>query len=119
MWPERLFHFRLALALGYSHPDHLMRELTIEQYEEWKAYYMIEPFGNEADYYRTGILAAATLNPHLKRGRKPFKPTDFMPDIDKLRFKMMNGKQKASHHLDQIMKVFGALGLKKRKRKDA
>jgi hypothetical protein len=118
MWPERLFQFRLALALGYAHPDILMRQLSVDEYDEWKAYYMIEPFGEEAAYFRNGQLACAIINPQLKKGRTPFKPSDFMPQIEKLKRKLMEPVQVAKIHLDQIMQVFGPLGLKK-KRKDA
>jgi len=29
--------------------------------------------------YRTGLLAAAALNPHLGKGKAPLKPEDFFP----------------------------------------
>lgn len=46
--------FRLATALGYPHPDLLLRELTARQLAELRAYYQFEPFGG----MRTDIALA-------------------------------------------------------------
>lgn len=43
--PERLFAFRLSLALGCPHPDELLERLTLEQFYEWQRYFNLEPFG--------------------------------------------------------------------------
>ena len=42
---RRRFYFRLALALGYPHPDHLLKELNSRQIGEWSAFGMMEPIG--------------------------------------------------------------------------
>lgn len=69
------------MALGYSHPDHLLRELSSWQVTEWLAYYGLEPFGEERSDLRAGIVAAtvANANRDAKRRAKPFEPGEFMP----------------------------------------
>jgi len=46
------------------------------------AYADLEPFGEEAAYWRAGMLAAtmANLERNPKKRPKPFEPADFMPD---------------------------------------
>lgn len=73
----------MALALGYPHPDHLLRELTSKQLTEWMAYSLLEPFGPKRDDERAGVLASVTIQPHLKKGKK-IKPEDFFPDRTKI-----------------------------------
>jgi len=63
------------------HPDYLMGLLTPRQLIEWRAFATLEPFGEEADYWRAGLIAAATLNPHRTRGRKVLTPEDMMPNL--------------------------------------
>ena len=67
------------MALGYSHPDALLAELSSRQIGEWLAYFQLEPFGEERADLRAGIIAAANANLWVK-GRK-LRPADFMPKI--------------------------------------
>lgn len=59
-----------------------MRELSsrMDAHElgEWMAYYEFDPFGNERADLHAGIVAAATIAPHAKRGHRP-KPADYIP----------------------------------------
>lgn len=74
-----MFAFRLALALGEPHPDHLYAKLTSRQVTEWQAYYSLEPFGEDMAWLRNAIIATLLVNTHRgKRGRAA-KPEDFMP----------------------------------------
>lgn len=74
----------MALALGYAHPDHLLRELTSWQITEWLAYYQIEPWGEERGDLRAGIVASVTANANRdpKHRKRPYTPQDFMPTWD-------------------------------------
>jgi len=47
---------------------------------EWEVIYAIDPWGEWRADLRMGILAAAVVSPHLKKGTK-MKPADFMPDF--------------------------------------
>jgi hypothetical protein len=69
------------LALGIPHPDYLLECLTSKQLSDWEVFYAIEPFGEEADYYRTGLLCANLINIKLKKDAKHLTPHDFMPSL--------------------------------------
>lgn len=73
------------MALGYAHPDHLLRELTSWQISEWLAYYQIEPFGEERADLRAGIVASVTANANRDADKRPepYSPADFMPRFDR------------------------------------
>jgi len=43
------------------------------------AYYRVEPFGEMPAHWRTGMVAATIANVNRGRGRRAFKPQDFMP----------------------------------------
>ena len=50
---------------------------------EWKAYYSLEPFGEERADLRMGILASliANVNRDTKKRQDPFVPADFIPKL--------------------------------------
>lgn len=45
------------------------------------AFERLEPFGSLHAEYMAGSICAASLNPHLKEGRKPLSAADFMPAL--------------------------------------
>lgn len=51
-----------------------MKHTPSEVLEGWKAYYGVEPFGD--DWWQAGVIASATANPHIK---KSLAPADFIP----------------------------------------
>jgi hypothetical protein len=68
---ERRFAFRLCLALGVLHPDHLLPSLSGLQFVEWMKYAAIEPFGPKADDIRLGGIQAALYNIHRDPAKHP------------------------------------------------
>lgn len=54
--------------------DGLAERIPYALLQEWRAYHLIEPFGD--DWQQTGTIAAAAMNPHTK---KSLKPDDFIP----------------------------------------
>jgi len=56
-----LFLFRLSLALGRT-VNELEQTLGSGELTEWKAYYSIEPFGQERDNWNTAMVAATVAN---------------------------------------------------------
>lgn len=50
---------------------------------EWMAYYQLEPFGTDVDMLGHAITAATVANVNRPKGKKAFKPDDFMPDFEK------------------------------------
>lgn len=57
-----MLQFRLAIALGYPHPDHLLAQLTSHQYSELLAFHSIEPIGEEREDLRNAMAIAAMVN---------------------------------------------------------
>lgn len=47
----------------------------------WIAFYGLEPWGAEVEFYRTGIVASMIGNTAggRRKGAPPLKPADFMP----------------------------------------
>jgi hypothetical protein len=74
-----VFAFRLALALGYTHPDVMLQHLTSRQFNEWQAFYQIDPFGEARGDLRTGILASVISNRMRGKHETALQPVDFMP----------------------------------------
>ena len=68
------------MAFGCSVRE-CQRRVTASEFNEWIAYYRLEPFGEERADIRMGIMAALTANCHRSRG-KAFVPGDFVPEFD-------------------------------------
>jgi hypothetical protein len=73
--------FRLALQLGYAHPDHLTAQLTARQLNEWKAFASLEPIGEYRQELRHGQMMHLLHSAHFKADRE-IKPVDFMNFFD-------------------------------------
>lgn len=56
----------------------LNASLTYNEFRAWEAFYNLEPWGPARDNMHAGIIAAAVLNPHRKRGQRPATYADFM-----------------------------------------
>ena len=61
----------------------LQRRMTMEQFVDWQAYALLEPFGGDMDFLRTGIIASTIANSTRGKNTKPYKASDFMPDFKK------------------------------------
>ncbi len=59
----------------------LLESISAKELSEWQAYYNLEPFGSPIDDFRAGTVCSATVNLHLKKGKKPFGPADFFPNL--------------------------------------
>lgn len=59
----------------------LEESVTDAQLRDWMTFFAMEPWGFEADWYRTGTIAAMVGNaaPGRRSGSKPFSPSDFVP----------------------------------------
>lgn len=55
------------------------RDVDSREFAYWKAWYRIEPFGEERADYRSAIIACTIANAHRQKGRSAFKIDDFMP----------------------------------------
>lgn len=75
---RRRFALRLALQLGYANVDAMMREMTAQQFDEWIAYYQLEPFGILAEDALSAHWKAIYVNAHRKKGKQAMKVDKFL-----------------------------------------
>lgn len=68
---------RLALGLGMTISELRLR-MTSRELTDWRAYYHLEPFGEERADLRSGIVASTIANVNRGKDVKPFSPADFM-----------------------------------------
>jgi len=76
----------------------LMERMSAREFDDWRLYAVLEPFGEERADLRMGILASviANANSDPKKRTKPFDPKDFMPDFAAEPEKPMTPKQLAT-----------------------
>lgn len=77
--------WRIAIGLGYRHPDFLIVGMTALQVVELLTFYRLEPFGESREELRHGAVMSMTanLNRDSKQKSEPFKPVDFMHYVQK------------------------------------
>ena len=56
----------------------MLREMTAEQFDEWIAYYQLEPFGILAEDAEWANWKAIYVNAHRKKGKRAIKPEKFL-----------------------------------------
>lgn len=57
----------------------MLSRMDSRELAEWAAYYSIEPFGEERDDLRAGIVASVIANVNRGKSSKVYEPQDFMP----------------------------------------
>jgi len=55
-----------------------MRRMGARLFAEWKAFYALDPFGEERADLRMGVIAAILSNIYRRKGRRRKTPADFM-----------------------------------------
>lgn len=75
---RRRFALRLALSLGWPNVDAMLREMTAEQFDEWMAYYQLEPFGILAEDAIAAHWKAIYCNSNRKKGKRAMKTEKFL-----------------------------------------
>jgi len=60
----------------------MLSEITSRQFAEWLAYSRIEPWGEERDDLRMGIVASTIANVNRSKNQKLFTPDQFMPQFE-------------------------------------
>lgn len=56
----------------------MLREMTAKQFDEWLAYYQLEPFGILADDAIAAHWKAIYANAHRKKGKQAIKVEKFL-----------------------------------------
>ena len=59
-----------------------MTRCNSREFAEWRAFFELEPWGEERADLRAGIIASTIANVNRSKG-KAFSPGDFMPEFDK------------------------------------
>ena len=67
----------MSITLGIPVGE-LRDRVTSAEFQEYRAYYSTEPFGDLRADFRTGILAAIVQNLFLGKTDKPSEPIDFV-----------------------------------------
>ena len=70
------------MRLGRHDVDAMLSEMTSAQFAEWMAYSRAEPWGEERDDLRMGVLASMIANMFRDKNKKPAKPSDFILDFE-------------------------------------
>jgi hypothetical protein len=60
----------------------MLSEISSRDFAEWMAYSRLEPWGEERDDLRMGIVASTIANVNRSKNQKPYKPSDFIPDFE-------------------------------------
>jgi hypothetical protein len=62
----------------------LLARVSSRELSEWRAYFMLEPFGEERADMRAAIVASTVANTARdpKRRRRPFQASEFMPRFE-------------------------------------
>ena len=69
----------MCLKIGVPHPDYLDQYLTASQWEEWRAFAQIRPFGEQREELRHGQRMAQYANYHpYKDQKEPARAIDYM-----------------------------------------
>lgn len=61
----------------------MLRRMSSRELTEWMAYSQVEPFGQEADWLGSAIVASTVANVNREKGQKAYEPGDFMPVFEK------------------------------------
>lgn len=61
----------------------LLGELSSAELTEWMAYEQLEPFGETRADLRAGIVASTVANHGMAELKRPARPSDYMPFMEK------------------------------------
>ncbi len=80
----------------------MLSEISSRDFAGWMAYSRLEPWGEERDDLRMGIIASTIANANRPKNKKAYRPQDFMPDFE------METEEQAQARL--MARAFSALG---------
>jgi len=80
----------------------MLAEISSRDFAGWMAYSRLEPWGEERDDLRMGIIASTIANANRPKNRKAYTPADFMPDFE------IETEEQAQARL--MARAFSALG---------
>lgn len=84
--------------------------MTAQEFQSWKAFYLVEPFGNTREDHRFGVVAATIANVFKKKSTNRVKPADFFPDYKPRR----QDWQEQLQVVEMLNAAFGGRDLRKK-----
>ena len=72
--------FRLAALWGCTVRE-AQERCDSREFTEWMAYYLVEPWGHESDWLRTGRTCEVVASVFGGKGGKKLEPSDFVPQF--------------------------------------
>ena len=84
------FWYRLCLALGFATPAEAQARINAREFAGWKAYYDLEPFGQDRGDAGSAMVAYTVA---LCNGAKDAKPSDFLPQFGEAHPAKASGNQ--------------------------
>lgn len=67
----RRFAYRLALRLGWSNVNAMLRGMTSKQFQEWMVFAGLEPFGEDREDARSGSVVQVLMNAYRDSKQHP------------------------------------------------
>ena len=83
----------------------MLAEMTSLQFAEWIAFSRLEPWGEERDDLRMGLVASTIANVNRSKGQKAFTPQQFMPS-----FEPISEEEQVAQLLAKARKALGGRG---------
>ena len=103
---------KLALALGYGSVESLLYNLSYSELLDWQAYYSIEPFPEEREDIRNGLLMSLFHNMWRSEDTQAKDFTEFVPDYWNMEDAVETKKQAPDEMLQTAMMINAAFGNK-------
>ena len=94
-----------ALQCGCASRREFYERLTWRELRELEIAYGLEPWGETRADLRAGIIASASVAPHVRRGSNP-KPIDFMPFLHAHRTKPLKTLKQMKSIVAQVKASF-------------
>lgn len=83
----------------------MLDSITPEMFDEWMAYYTIEPFGDE--WERSAMICATVFNTKVTKKHDLAKIEDYMPTFDVNNDKKDNGKMNVDEAQEYFKRKYG------------
>lgn len=101
--PDRMFDHRLGLALGKTLSE--IRSMPHDEFESWKTFYRLEPFGFHDREYRTSALLKQMWNTHVTKKAHAKTEKDYYRDMEGLIFEADRKQREYESMRERFMKA--------------
>lgn len=81
----------------------LLSRVSSKELTRWMIFYGLEPFGSDAYYLGTGIVASTVANVNRGKNKKAYKPKDFMPKPERQKTQSVDDMIGIAKHITTAM----------------